>query len=102
MFGRPAASPGGDPTGQGNLESEELVEGPGVVGEPGRHGWGAEEPQPRSVVRSEQAQAVMGPAEVVRGANQPHAGPEGTLSAGDGPPAPGERCEVSAEGGVEA
>src|SRR4051794_41634450 len=102
MFGRPAASPRRDPTRQGNLESEELVQGPGVVGEPGRHGWGAEEPLPRSVVGSEPAQAVVGPAEVVGGADQPHAGGEGRLGASDGATPSGQRREGGAEGGVEA
>ena len=51
--------------------------------------------------RGELAEAVVGPAEVVGGADQPHAGGEGRLGAGDGPTAPGERREVGAEGGVE-
>ena len=53
------------------------------------------------MVGSELAQAVMGPAEVVGGADQPHAGDEGRLGAGDGPTSPGEGREVGAEGGVE-
>ena len=73
-----------------------------MVGEAGRHGWGAEEPLPRGVVGSELAQAVVGPAEVVGGADQPHAGDEGRLGASDRPAPSGERREVGAEGGVEA
>src|SRR4051794_16497601 len=72
-----------------------------MIGEPGRHGWGARGPLPRSVWWGEQAEAVVGPAEVVGRADQPHAGREGGLGAGDGTTAPSERREVGAEGGVE-
>ena len=74
---------------------------PAMVGEPGRHGWRPEEPLPRRVVGSELAQAVVRPAEVVGGADQPHAGGEGRRRVGDRPPPAGQWHEVGAEGGVE-
>ena len=55
----------------------------------------------RRVVGSALAQAVVGPAEVVGGADEPHAGGEGGLGASDRPAPSGERREVGAEGGVE-
>src|SRR4051794_30719376 len=45
---------------------------------------------------------VVGPAEVEGGPAQPHAGGEGRLGASDGSTATGERCEVGAEGGIQA
>ena len=72
-----------------------------MVGETGQIGRCAAEPLPRSVVGSEVAEAVVGPAEVVGGADQPHAGGEGRLGASDGPAPSCERREMSTEGGVE-
>src|SRR5205085_5802555 len=54
------------------------------------------------IVWSELAEAVVGPAEVVGGADQPHAGGEGSVGAGDGTASTGEWRKVGAEGGVEA
>src|SRR4051794_35985744 len=72
-----------------------------MIGEPGRDGWGALEPLPRNMVGSEQTQAVVGPAEVVGGPDEPHPGGEGRLGARDGSSASGEGREVGAEGGIE-
>ena len=44
----------------------------------------------------------MRPTEIVGRADEPHAGGEGRLGAGDRPTTSSEGCEVSAEGGVEA
>src|SRR6266496_735971 len=72
-----------------------------MIGEAGRHGWGALVPFPRCAGCGEQAAAVVGPAAGVGGADQPHAGDEGRLGAGDGTTPSGERCEMGTEGGVE-
>ena len=72
-----------------------------MIGEAGGHGGSALVPLGEGIVGSALAEAVVGPAEVVGGADQPHAGREGRLGASDGPTATGERCEVGAEGGVE-
>ncbi len=72
-----------------------------MIREVGRHGRGALVPLAGRAGWGELAEAVVRPAEVVGGTDQPHAGREGRLGVGDGPAAPGERCEVGAEGGVE-
>ena len=72
-----------------------------MVGPAGCPGRGALVPRAGRVGRGEQAAAVVGPAEVVGGADQPDAGGEGRLGAGDGPPPPGEWRAVGAEGRVE-
>jgi len=73
-----------------------------VIGEAGGHGRGARVPRPWRVGGGESAEAVVGPAEVVGRADQPHAGGESRPGASDGATATGERREVGAAGGVEA
>ena len=73
-----------------------------MVGEAGRHGRRALVPLPGRAGSGEQAEAVVGSAEVVGGPDQPPAGGKGRLGAGDRPTSSREWREVSAEGGVEA
>jgi hypothetical protein len=72
-----------------------------MIGEASRHRWCARLPFARGSRWSELAEAVMGPADVVGGPDQPHASGEGGLGPGDGTTPSGQRREVGPEGGVE-
>src|SRR5439155_18776513 len=76
-----------------------LLHGPDVVSQAGDHGRGAF--LPLAAADGSETEAVMGPAQVVGRADQPHAAGQQGRAVGQAAPAPGQGRQRGAERGIE-
>src|SRR5262249_3580866 len=100
-FGWSAPALGGYPSGQGQLVAEHLVQGPGMIGEPGRHRGRALLPLAAGAQGREPGETVVRPAEVVGAADQIHPRGQRVGLVGEGAAPSHQRRERTPKGRVE-